>query len=81
MPRVDTNEIEKLTLAKGLGRVSVNVCYDCMLLEKEFIIKYTNGYSQEFYEKEIEKIDDYIESFSKKNNIYDFYLGCYILLK
>ena len=75
------NEIEKITIPRGLGRVYVNVTYEGMQLEKEFIIKYTNGYSQEFYEKEIEKIDDYIESFSKKNNIYDFYLGCYILLK
>ena len=39
------NEIDKLTLAKGLGRVHVNVIYDCNRLEKEIIIKYTNGYN------------------------------------
>ena len=75
------NEIEKLTLAKGLGRVYVNVMYDCNRLEKEFIIKYSNGYSHEHYKKEIEEIDDKIESFSKKNNIYDFYHECHILLE
>ena len=75
------NEIEKLTLAKGLGRVYVNVMYDCNRLEKEFIIKYSNGYSHEHYKKEIEEIDDKIESFSKKNNIYDFYHECHILLR
>ena len=75
------NEIEKITISKGLGRVYVNVTYEGMQLEKEFIIKYTNGYSQEFYEKEIEEIYDYLASFSKKKNIYDFFLGCYILLR
>ena len=76
------NEIEKITTANGLGRVYVNVTYDeSMLLEKEFIIKYSNGYTHEYYEKEIEKLYDYIESFSKKNNIFDFYLGCHILLE
>ena len=74
------NEIEKLTLAKGLGKVSVNVCYDCMQLEKEFIIKHSNGFTNEYYQKEIERIDDHMEDFSKKNNMYDFYLGCHILL-
>ena len=74
------NEIEKLTLAKGLGKVSVNVCYDCMLLEKEFIIKYSNGFTYDYYEKEIEKIQQHMKVFSKKNNMYDFYLGCHILL-
>ena len=75
------NEIEKLTLAKGLGKVYVNVMYDCNRLEKEFIIKYSNGYSHEHYKKEIDEIDDKIESFSKKNNIYDFYHECHILLR
>ena len=76
------NEIENLTLEKGLGRVYVNVTYDeGMLLEKEFIIKYSNGYTPEYYEKEIEKLYNHIESFSKKNNLYDFYLGCHILLE
>ena len=74
------NEIEKITLSKGLGKVYVNVSYDYMNLNKEFIIKNSNGHSRDYYEKEIEKIDDHIESFSKKNNLYDFYLGCYIFL-
>lgn len=75
------NEIEKITLASGLGKVSVNVCYEGQQLEKEFVIRYSNGYSREYYKKEIEKIHKHIASFSKKNNIYDFYLGCYISLK
>lgn len=75
------DEIEKLTLANGLGRVYVNVMYDCNRLEKEFIIKYSNGYSRKYYENEIEKIYKHISSFSKKNNIYDFYYGCHILLE
>lgn len=75
-------EIEKITIPQGLGRVYVNVTYDeGMLLEKEFIITSTNGYTREHYKKEIEKIYDYISSFSKKNNLYDFYLGCHILIK
>ena len=75
------NEIEKITIPRGLGRVYVNVMYDCNRLEKEFIIKYSNGYNYEYYEKEIEKIEDKMESFSKKNNIYDFYHECHILLR
>ena len=47
------NEIEKLTLEKGLGRVSVNISYDGTYREKEFIIKYSNGFSKEYYKKEI----------------------------
>ncbi len=75
-------EIEKFTLEKGLGKVYVNVTYDeGMLLEKEFIIKQSNGYTYEYYKKEIKKIYDHISSFSKKNDIYEFYLGCHILLK
>ena len=75
------NEIEKITLANGLGKVSVNVCYEGLQIEKEFVIKQSNGYSQEYYKKEIEEIYKHIASFSKKNNIYDFFLGCYISLK
>ena len=75
------SEIEKITLEKGFGRVSVNVCYDGPNLEKEFMIKFTNGFTKEYYEKEIEKIDEHMKTFSKKNNMYDFYLGCYILLE
>lgn len=75
------NEIEKLTLAKGLGRVYVNISYDGSYPEKEFIIKYSNGFTKEHYEKEIEKIDKHMLDFSKKNNIYDFFLDSYILLK
>lgn len=75
------NEIEKITLEKGFGRVSVNVCYDGPNLEKEFMIKFTNGFTKEYYEKEIEKIYLNMMDFSKKNNMYDFYLGCYILLE
>ena len=73
-------EIEKITIPKGLGKVYVNVMYDCIQLEKEYIIKYSNGHSHEYYEKEIEKICNQMESFSKKNNLFDFYLGCHILL-
>ena len=75
------NEIEKISLEKGLGRVYVNVSYDGPSLDKVFFLKYSNGFTEEYYEKEIEKIEDYIESFSKKNNLYDFYLGCYIFLE
>ena len=32
------------------------------------------------FKKEIEKICNQMESFSKKNNLFDFYLGCHILL-
>ena len=32
------------------------------------------------FKKEIEKIYRHMESFSKKNNLFDFYLGCHILL-
>ena len=74
-------EIEKITLRKGLGNVYVNVTYDDMRLEKEFIIKYSNGYSRDYYEKEIERIYEHIDSFAKKNNLYDFYLTSHILLK
>ena len=74
-------EIEKITIPKGLGKVYVNVSYDYMRLEKEFIIKYSNGYSRDHYKNEIENIYDHIESFSKKNDLYDFYLCCHILLK
>lgn len=75
------NEIEKMTMPKGFGRVSVTISYDGSYREKEFTLKYLNGFSKEYYEKEIEKIDNYIESFSKKNNLYDFYLDCYIILR
>ena len=75
------NEIEKITTANGLGRVSVNVSYDGPSLNKVFLIKFSNGFTKEYYEKEIEKIDDHIESFSKKNNMYNFYLGCYFSIK
>ena len=71
---------KKITIPKGLGKVYVNVMYDCIQLEKEYIIKYSNGHSHEYYEKEIEKICNQMESFSKKNNLFDFYLGCHILL-
>ena len=57
-----------------MGRVSIYVCYQGLQLEKEFIIKYSNGYAQDYFEKEIEKIYDHIESCSKKNNLYDFFL-------
>ena len=73
-------EIEKITIPKGLGKVYVNVMYDCIQLEKEYILMYSNGHSREYYEKEIEKIYRHMESFSKKNNLFDFYLGCHILL-
>ena len=56
-------EIEKITIPKGLGKVYVNVMYDCIQLEKEYIIKYSNGHSREYYEKEIEKIYRHMESF------------------
>ena len=75
------NEIEKITLEKGFGRVSVNISYDGSYREKEFIIKYSNGFTKEYYEKEIEKIDEHMKTFSKKNNLYDFFLDSYILLR
>ena len=75
------NEIEKITESKGLGKVSVNVSYEGLQLEKEFIIKHSNGFTSEYFEKEIENIYDHIESFSKKNNIYNFYLGCHIFVE
>ena len=75
------NEIEKMTVPNGLGKVSVTISYDGSYREKEFIIKYSNGFSKEHYEKEIEKIDKHMLSFSKKNNIYDFYRDSYILLR
>ena len=75
------SEIEKITLEKGLGRVYVNVTYDCIRLEKEFIIKYSNGYTRDYYKKEIEKIYNHIDDFAKRNNLYEFYLSCHILLK
>ena len=74
------DEIEKITLANGLGRVSVNISYDGSHREKEFIINYSNGFTKEHYEKEIDKIDEYMMNFSKKNNLYDFFLDSYILL-
>lgn len=74
-------EIEKMSLAKGLGRVSVIISYDGSYREKEFIIKHSNGFSKDHYEKEIEKIDEHMLVFSKKNNLYDFYLDSYILLR
>ena len=74
-------EIEKITIAKGLGRVSVIISYDGSYREKEFIIKYSKGFTKEHYEKEIEKIDEHMLSFSKKNNLYDFYRDSYILLR
>lgn len=74
------NEIEKITLEKGLGKVYVNVSYDIMKLNKEFIIKRSNGFREEHYNNEIKKIYEHINTFAKKNNLYDFYLGCYILL-
>ena len=51
-----------------------------MDIAMNYIIKYSNGHSHEYYEKEIEKICNQMESFSKKNNLFDFYLGCHILL-
>ena len=75
------SEIEKITLEKGLGRVYVNVTYDCIRLEKEFIIKYSNGYTRDYYKKEIEKIYNHIDDFAKRNNLYEFYFSCHILLK
>ena len=74
-------EIEKITVPNGLGKVSVIISYDGSYREKEFIIKYSNGFSKEHYEKEIEKIDKRMLSFSKKNNLYDFYRDSYILLR
>lgn len=74
-------EIEKITVPNGLGKVSVIISYDGSYREKEFIIKYANGFSKEHYEKEIEKIDKHMLSFSKKNNLYDFYRDSYILLR
>lgn len=74
-------EIEKITVPNGLGKVSVIISYDGSYREKEFIIKYSNGFSKEHYEKEIEKIDKHMLSFSKKNNLYDFYRDSYILLR
>ena len=74
------DEIEKITLPNGLGRVSVNISYDGSYREKEFIINYTNGFRKEHYEKEIDKIDEFMMNFSKKNNLYDFFLDSYILL-
>ena len=75
------DEIEKITVPNGLGKVSVIISYDGSYREKEFIIKYSNGLSKEHYEKEIEKIDKHMLSFSKKNNLYDFYRDSYILLR
>ena len=75
------NEIEKITVPNGLGKVSVIISYDGSYREKEFIIKYANGFSKEHYENEIEKIDKHMLSFSKKNNLYDFYRDSYILLR
>ena len=74
-------EIEKITLEKGLGRVSVNVSYDGPSLEKEFIIKHVNGFTRDYYEEQIDIINDSLEEFSKKNNLYDFYLDIYVLLE
>ena len=74
-------EIEKITVPNGLGKVSVIISYDGSYREKEFIIKYANGFSKEHYENEIEKIDKHMLSFSKKNNLYDFYRDSYILLR
>lgn len=74
-------EIDKITMGKGLGRVSVNVSYDGPNLQKEFILKYSNGYSYEFYDKEIDQITDYMETFSKNNGFYELFLESYILIE
>ncbi len=75
------NEIEKMTVPNGLGKVSVTISYDESYREKEFIIKYSNGFSKEHYEKKIEKIDKHMLTFSKKNHLYDFYRDSYIMLR
>ncbi len=74
------NEIEKITLKKGLGRVSVYVSYDGPNLEKGFMINYSNGFTKEYYETEIENINKSLKNFSKKNNIYDTFLNSHIIL-
>ena len=72
------DEIEKFTLKEGLGRVSVNVSYEGLTLEKAFIIKNRNGYSITYYDEKINEISLYLKIFSKKNNMYDFFLQSYI---
>ena len=75
------NEIEKITIPQGLGKVSVNVFYDGATLEKEFMIKYSNGFTKEYYENEILKLDEHMMDFSKMNNLYKFYRSCIFLLE
>ena len=74
------DEIEKFTLKEGLGRVSVHVSYEGPNLEKTFMIKNANGYTNEQYNKKINEIFHYLKKFSKENNIYNFFLESYILL-
>ena len=66
-------EIEKITLEKGLGKVSVHVFYDGPNLQKDSIIKISNGFTKEYYKKEILKIYEHLSKFSKKNNIYSYF--------
>ena len=73
-------EIEKITMEKGLGKVFVNVSYDGPCLEKNFMIKYSNGFTEEYYEDEIIKIMEHMFYFSKKNNCYNFYQFCNFFL-
>ncbi|MBQ6813754.1 MAG: hypothetical protein IJP12_03855 [Methanobrevibacter sp.] len=74
-------EIEKITLEKGLGKVSVNVSYDGPTLQRAFIIKYSNGYSKEYYKKNLNEINKHMKLFSQENNLYDFFCNSYILIR
>ncbi|MBR5504655.1 MAG: hypothetical protein IKV87_09495 [Methanobrevibacter sp.] len=79
--KIFKTEIDKLTTEKGLGKVSVNVSYDGPNIERAFALKYSNGYSYKHYYDEINKITMHMRDFSEKNNLYDFYLNSYIILK
>ena len=50
-------------------------------MEIEFMIKHSKNFTEEYIENERIKIYEHLRTFSKKNNMYDFYLGCYILLE
>lgn len=72
-------EIEKITIPEGLGKITVEVIFEGTIMENEFVIKNRKNQSFEERDRLIRKILDHLTKFAKTEDLFKFFKNCYIV--